>query len=269
MPSPFPGMDPYLEDPRWWPGIHAAIIAQLQMALAPRLRPRYKVRIEERVYISDEDDPGRPTLIPDVRILEAGPRRRGSRRSPENGSEIAPSLTATTMTIEEVHETFLKISRIGDDRLVTWVELLSPTNKIGGSKGRQDYLEKRGEVMRSSANLVEIDLLRAGKRFAYPATFPPCDYLIHVSKESTRPKGSLWPFKLEEPMPVFGLALAAGDPDLPVDLRPILDAVYDLGTYDDDLDYNADPTPPLSKKQSAWADTMLRGKGLRGKKRAR
>lgn len=269
MPSPFPGMDPYLEDPRWWSGVHALFIAQLHAALALRLRPRYKVRIEERVYISDEDDPGRSTLIPDLRVQERPGAKGGRRKVPNGALLIDEPLTATTMAMEEVRETYLRVSRIGEDRLVTWIELLSPTNKVVGSKGRKEYLEKRGEVLLSSAHLVEIDLLRVGKRFAYPSAYPRCDYLIHVSKAAKRPQGSLWRFSLEDRIPVFGLPLADDDADEPIDVRPTLDAVYDLGSYEDDLDYEAEPTPPLTKAQAAWADKLLRAKGLRGKRTRR
>ncbi len=68
MPSPFPGMDPYLEAPELWPNVHHGLISEIQATLHQRLRPRYRSLVEERVYISDEMDPGRKVIVPDVAI---------------------------------------------------------------------------------------------------------------------------------------------------------------------------------------------------------
>ncbi len=71
MPSPFPGMDPYLETPDLWPDVHHELISQIRQVLNPALRPRYVARVELRLYVSDDDDPGRDVLILDVRIEKA------------------------------------------------------------------------------------------------------------------------------------------------------------------------------------------------------
>ena len=44
MPSPFPGMDPYLEEPRRWPDVHQSLITYIRDALQPAVRPRYFAR---------------------------------------------------------------------------------------------------------------------------------------------------------------------------------------------------------------------------------
>ena len=72
MPSPFPGMDPYLESPVLWPDVHHGLISEIQSLLNQSLRPRYHVRVVERVYVSDENDPGRKVIIPDVNIINTG-----------------------------------------------------------------------------------------------------------------------------------------------------------------------------------------------------
>ena len=43
MPSPFPGMDPYLEDPHRWPGVHLFLIAVFNMILLNLLRYMHKL----------------------------------------------------------------------------------------------------------------------------------------------------------------------------------------------------------------------------------
>ena len=68
MPSPFPGLDPYLENPALWPDVHHEIISDIRAVLALSLRPRYAARIELRVYVSDDDDSGRKAIVPDVRV---------------------------------------------------------------------------------------------------------------------------------------------------------------------------------------------------------
>ena len=65
MPSPFPGMDPYLEEPGLWPDVHHNLITFAARFLTQQLRPKYYARVEERVYISDENDPGRRVIVPD------------------------------------------------------------------------------------------------------------------------------------------------------------------------------------------------------------
>src|SRR5438876_5561917 len=121
MPSPFSGMDPYLETPALWPDVHHELISEIRAALNPRLRPRYVARVELRVYISDDDDPGRQALVPDVRV-------------------------ETTLMDEEIEEAFLKIIHVESEALVTRIEVLSPTNKIRGSRGRASFMAKRNEI---------------------------------------------------------------------------------------------------------------------------
>lgn len=50
MPSPFPGMNPYLEHPDRWPTVHNRLIVGLANLLAPCLLPKYQVDIDKRVY---------------------------------------------------------------------------------------------------------------------------------------------------------------------------------------------------------------------------
>jgi len=55
MPSPFPGMDPYLEISELWPEVHSRLIVAIADAIAPLIRPKYLVAIENRVYLSEPD----------------------------------------------------------------------------------------------------------------------------------------------------------------------------------------------------------------------
>src|SRR5260370_20031179 len=124
MPSPFPGMDPYLESPQIWPDVHHGLISGIQEALSPNLRPRYLARVELRVYISDDDDPGREALGPDVRV-EAAPQRKGGKKLNGAGAlAIAEPLIVPSLLDEEIKEAYLRITHVESDPLVTIIEVL-------------------------------------------------------------------------------------------------------------------------------------------------
>jgi Protein of unknown function (DUF4058) len=264
MPSPFPGMDPYLEDPGRWPDVYARFINIASDLLAEQVAPKYFVRIEDRVYISDDRDPGRSAMIPDIRVVS----RRGWEDAdlpPRSGTgvEVAVPIVVTTMIEEEIHEHSLEIVDRERKVVVTVIELLSPSNKVSGSYGRSKFVRKRREVMTSTSHWVEIDLLRQGVVITSRELLPPGDYLVHVSRVETRPKGHLWPIRLSERLPVIPVPLAAGDPDARLDLQAVLTTAYDRARYDFSIDYTREPVPPLSPEWAAWSDRLLKEKGLR------
>jgi hypothetical protein len=230
MPSPFPGMDPYLEDPGLWPDVHHNLISEMQARLNAALRPAYHVRIEERVYVSDETDSGREVI---------------------------------TLIDDEIHEAFLKIVDRADRTVVTVIELLSPTNKHPAAVGLKKYREKRHEVMTSSSHFVGVDLLRQGVRIPVKEELPPCDYLVHISRVEERPRGRLWPLSLRDRLPVIPIPLRAGDEEASLDLQTVLNTAYDRAGYDLEIDYRAEPVPPLTPELAQWTDELLRQKGLR------
>jgi hypothetical protein len=71
------------------------------------------------------------------------------------------------------------------------------------------------------------------------------------------------PVTVRQRLPRIRVPLAAEDPDLTLDLQPILDRCYDAGPYVRRIDYRRDPPVPLSASDAAWADTLLRERGLR------
>ena len=171
MPSPFPGMDPYLEDPELWSAVHAAVIARIQDHLAEALWPRYIVRFEERVYIAEEDDPAYRFVYPDVKVVAARPLTRPAAvaaRTPVAGgtTTIAEPIPVIETLGEEVHERRVEIRDPADQSIITVIEVLSPTNKVSGAEGRRSFVQKRREVYASTTHWIEIDLLRGGDRTA-------------------------------------------------------------------------------------------------------
>ena len=242
MPSPFPGMDPYLERPSLWPGLHVALINHLQADVNPRLLPVYFADIETRVYVIRDEDPARQLLIPDVTVEKPPRPRRG--RTPAAVLEIDEPVILSWTLDQEVEEARIAIKERETNRLVTVIDVLSPTNKVRGSEGRESFLSKRRDVLSSDVHWLEVDLLRAGERSLAPL-FPPTDYLIFQSRAGDRRRPCGWPVGVRDRLPVIGVPLAKRDPDLPLDLRKVLDSVYDQMGYEYRIDYSTPPDPPL------------------------
>jgi hypothetical protein len=263
MSSPFPGMDPYLEDPGRWPDVHHRLITIASDALTERLRPKYYVRIEERVYISGEEDPGRTVIAPDIRIA-ARPGREG--HPPESaepaGVQVVEPVENVVLLDEEIHEAYLEIIDRDRRSVVAVIEVLSPANKVRGSEGLESFVRKRKEVMSSPSHWVAIDLLRAGVGVQTLRPLPPYEYLVHVSRAGRHPRGRFWPIRLPQPLPSIPIPLKPEDPDVPLDLQAVLDTAYDRAGYDLSVDYTRDPVPPLTGEWAEWAGRLLRDKGL-------
>ena len=262
MPSPFPGMDPYLEAPELWPDFHHELISAIRERMNLLLRPAYHSMVEDRVYISDERDPGRSVLIPDVAIM-ATSRLLESKVLPrdhigrETDVAVAEPVVATTMFEEEIREARIVIYDGAGRQVVTVIEILSPSNKIVGARGRGEYESKRREVLQSPAHLVEIDLLRNGVPIYTGEQLPPHDYLVHVSKHGGRPKGVLWPILLTQRLPIIKIPLLPKDPDADLDLGLVLNTAYDRAGYDMVVNYSETPKVPLSEPNASWANQWL------------
>jgi hypothetical protein len=257
-------MDPYLEAPWLWPDVHHEIISESRALLNGLVRPKYFVRVEERVYISDENDPGRRVIVPDLRVAER-PEWEGRPLETigEGGVAVAEPIEVTSLIDDEIHEARLEVIDHEHRGVVAVIEVLSPTNKVPGSRGQASYLRKRQEVMNSPSHLVEIDLLRAGEPVNFRETLPPHDYLVHVSIRDRRPRARAWPIRLRQRLPVVEVPLRPEDRAAPLDLQAVLRSAYDRAGYDATIDYRSEPTPPLSGEDAAWADRLLREKGLR------
>jgi hypothetical protein len=258
-------MDPYLERPGLWPDFHNTFIVAARQHLAPRLRPKFFVGIEERVYISDERDPGRHAVIPDIAVIEL-PEHEVLYVPVEGGGtvEVAEPIVMKTLMDHEIRESRLEVLDAESRTVVTVIEVASPANKIQGARGYSSYSDKRAEIMNSPASLVEIDLLRAGVSFVPAQAWNLGDYFVHVSRAGVnRPDGKVWPIRLHHRLPVIDIPLRPGDKDVQLDLQAVFNSSFDQAGYDLVLDYHGEPEPPLSSEQQMWADKLLRDKGLR------
>jgi Protein of unknown function (DUF4058) len=263
MPSPFPGMDPYLERPSIWPDVHNKFVSELQTALNSRLPPNYVARMELRVYVSDEGDPGRQVLVPDLRIERSSPAGNGESTGVGVAVEVAEPLEYFLQLEEEISEVFLTIVEPESKSLVAVIEVLSYTNKIRGSSGRKSFLEKKREVLATEAHWIEIDLLRKGERLPTSPLVVLSEYRVTVSRGNARKKARYWPIKLRQKLPVIGIPLKGKDVDVSVDLGSVLNVAYDNAAYNPSIDYRQPPVPPLRPDDTKWANGLLRKKGLR------
>ena len=261
MPSPFPGMNPYLEHPELWSEVHNRLAIAIAEAVGPQIRPKYRVAVEKRIY-QTIDEKSLLIGIPDVSVA----RNLTASTPTETAVAVAPPPTKpTTVTVpipEEVRESYLEVREVGTGEVVTTIELLSPKNKRKG-EGRKAYLSKRLQVLGSLTHLVEIDLLRAGKPMPIISPNIESRYRILVSRFNRRPQAELYAFNLADPLPTFPLPLREGDPEPIVDLPTILHGVYDRAGFDLAIDYNQDAVPALSDSEADWVDTLLREQSLR------
>ncbi len=259
MPTPFPGMDPYLEQPGLWPEVHTRLIVAIADALGPMVRPRYRVAVEQRSYVamvtSDET-----VVVPDVLVAD---RESSSRPdvSPSSQSELhveAGVFIAELPMPEQRVERYLEVHSVDTHEVITSVELLSPTNKLPG-EGRRLYEKKRLRVLSSMTHLIEIDLLRAGRPMPMSKLDAPrFDYSIVVSRAHQRPKAEVRLFQLRQPIPSFPVPLRTTEAEPVLDLNTILHELYDRAGYDMIIDYRTQPTPPLRQEDAVWAEARLR-----------
>jgi hypothetical protein len=259
MPTPFPGMDPYLERPALWPDCHNRLIVLLANDLAPRVRPRYYVAIEERTYTTEVSE----LLLAGRAVLAVIQPSMASSGLPEEAVSRSPAGVMVEVPLpEEVRETFLEVRTVEKDRLVTVLEILSPTNKRMG-EGREQYLRKRRRVLGTATHLVEIDLLRDGEPMPIRGIAPPGDYRILLCRHEIRPGAELIAFTVRTPIPTFPLPLLPGDPEPSVDLNRLFHELFDVAAYDLRIDYRGNADPPLEGEDAVWADSLLRETGQR------
>ena len=261
--SPFPGMDPYLEAS--WGDIHHRLITYSCDQIQSQLPRDLRARTEERVSIGSPFHDDVRLIVPDLRVVERPVRSDGG------GVAVleAPTDLAEPLLIawnEQITEGFIQIvDTSSGQRVVTVIEILSPTNKLRGEDRRQ-FLRKRLELFRGGVSFVEIDLLRSGKRM------PPLP-LKHIPRKEQAPYCVLaqraWSFDFEyyriplrERLPKIPIPLRRTDRDVVLDLQAILDQAYTNGRYDD-TDYTVAPIPCFSTDDAAWADVLLREKGRR------
>ncbi|MBI4600804.1 MAG: DUF4058 family protein [Planctomycetes bacterium] len=217
MPSPFPGMDPYLEG-EMWQEFHTRLANQISMQILPLVAPKYVALLTKR-YVLD--------------------RALG----------LAPQLS-------------IEIRDVANRRLVTLIEILSPANKYGD--GSRDYEDRRLEILRTRTHVLEIDLLRGGRRIQLAGEQPAGDYFVYLSRIQRRPNTQVWAVTVRDRLPVMPVPLLEADPDVALDLQAAVDACFALVGYERLLDYSGPPPPQrLGESDIPWVDELLRAANWR------
>lgn len=273
MPSPFPGMDPYIEDKRWWEVFHTAFIVGLMERLNRSLPDQYVASSEQRLYIEQHHR----AIRPDVSVV-AIPRsdiHSGGLAVAEvvDAEADAEEMWEVEYISPQVIERFIEIIVAGDEsRVIAVIELLSPANKSASSSGREEYLAKQDEVLSSDTHLVEIDLLREGLPTvaALPGELSRhgrYDHLVCLTpgRSSDRRIQTVWPIQLRKKLPRVRIPLGPGEPPVPLDLQAVFDEVYEKAAFAKRIDYQVSPAVPLTRADADWIEEVLLAKGLRTK----
>ena len=261
MSNPFPGMNPYLEHPELWPGVHLLLISEMTRLLSPQLRPKYRVAVEVRMY---ETIGGRslPVGIPDITVKSSQVTGKQSSTNVAIAQAPIQPQTVDVPVPELIKQGYLEVREVATSEVVTAVEILSPINKRAGD-GRQQYESKRNKVLGSATHLVEIDLLRQGKPMPVYPKGTQTHYRILVSRGNRRPQADLYAFNLPDAIPSFPLPLKPGDKEPLVDLQELLNDIYDRASYDLAIDYQQEPVPSLSAGDRTWLHSWLTERKLR------
>jgi len=265
MPSPFPGMDPYLEDPEIFPDFHDSLITYLRENLQANLPAPYFAAIGRRIWI----ELSRRSIGPDVEVRHSvKPSSRANK--PAGSVAVANPPAAHPVVVKVAHdefrEPFIEIYTRGDEgkRLVASIEVVSVSNKTPGQHGHELYRRKQKEILVSQVHLVEIDLLRGGEHTtAVPLQLAvqacgPFDYHVSVHGFDDFETFFVYPIRLEDRLPPVAIPLLPGDSPVTVDLQSVFDRCYDAGPYAREIRYGEDAViPPLPTDKAAWAVRVL------------
>ena len=264
MPSPFPGMDPFVEHPDIFPDFHDGFIAYLRESLQSRLPPPYIAALGRRAWIEVSER----FIDSDVQVVRPGiPPTEGGAAA---GVAILTPPRAEPLVVhvphDEMREPFVEVysGRGADRRLVTCIELLSLSNKTPGEHGRDLYLRKQREILDSKVHLVEIDLLRAGEhttavpRHRLAKVAGEFEYHVSIHHFDNLEDYFVYPVRLNQPLPTISIPLLPGDAPLPLDLQAVFLRTYDAGPYRREIDYKQDtPDPPLAPIWQSWLPQVI------------
>ncbi len=276
MPSPFPGMDPYLEG-EMWQEFHERLANQISAELLPQLSPKYVALLAKRYVVGSPssgvlpglglnivDWPPQRVIYPDVHVAALPATKL---REPGPGWDTGVALMEPVVEVanplpDQAPQLSVEIRDVAQRRLVTLIEILSPANKH--SRGALEYHDRRIELLQTRTHLLEIDLLRGGARIALLAEPPAAPYYVYLSRTERRPYTQIWPMALRQRLPVVPVPLLHPDPDVVLDLQTAVDGCFALVGYERLLDYaDPPPPPPLDEADGAWLDDLLSNAGLR------
>jgi hypothetical protein len=253
MPSPFPGMNPYLEQDGLWPDVHHRLISEIATQLAAKVQPDFFVNIGQDVYLRIADSAERDLFgKPDVAIAELRRSTSGVSKAALATPAGIPGVIDLPVIKDELG--MIEIQERDSERVVTVIELLSPSNKYAG-RDYEQYLAKRIGYLSSGAHFIEIDLLRGGPRMPCEG-MPLCDYVVLLSRTEHRPNVELFPFGVRQEIPPVPVPLNDSHADVMLDLHDAIDTVYDEALYGLRI-YRRQPRPLLKPADREWAAELI------------
>jgi hypothetical protein len=249
MPSPFPGMNPYLEKLEMWSDFHDRFLVHAAEALTAQARPHFIISIAEHLFVQDPDGGDGDEFIGDVSASLG--------QDPPSGAALATIPAPVRVRLPDAEPdrlTYLEVRDRQNQRVVAVIELLSPTNKKAG-RDRRQFVRKRNEFLASDLVYVELDLLRGWSRMPLIG-LPECAYYAMVSRPLERPEAGIWPIQLRERLPKIPIPLIEDAKEPVIDIQELVHKIYDSAGYEDFI-YRHDPEPPLSPVDAAWAKEII------------
>jgi hypothetical protein len=255
MKSPFPGMDPFLEEPAFWPDFHIRFINAWCEAIADALPPHYEATLGERVYLVEHDLDMQKLGFPDVAVTRDDLAAPAPARAATATATLKP-VTIPLATLDGPRSTYIEILYQPDHILVATLELLSPANKE--QPGRTEYLAKRRALIFQQVHLVELDLLLGGCRLPMGKPLPAADHYYLVSRSDRRPDCDVYRWQLDRPLPALPVPLRTPDPDICVDLAALFNTAYARGRFFRRINYQAPIPTVINKRDQAWVESVVK-----------
>ena len=267
MPSPFPGMDPFLE--QRWGDFHARLATYLSDAINPGLPRSLVARVEDRILVEADggEEPSYSTQYkPDAYVSETydadGDDEGGGTATlagPVTRPYVFPKRAGDPPTQRSV-----LITEAGGGRVVSAIEILSPTNKRRGA-GLDDYRRKQRDYDEAGVNLLELDLLLGGARATHAARAGiPANLRAahHASLTNHARRGRLeyYPMPIRQPLPRIALPLRTPQEAVALDLQGVFETTYARGYYDRSIRYADDADEVLAtlpEQEHAWLRELL------------
>ena len=252
--SPFSGIDPFIEARGLWEDFHGNLILEIKRQLSTDLPPGYVARGGSRSYVELVDpvaeENERLGLIPDVAIQRKSQAARPVAALPAGGIALSEPTMVTALAEVEFREIFIEIWKLAPQhKLVTCIEVLSPTTKRPGTVGWSEYSQKRSVFLSGYANFVELDLLRKGKRHASQDPLPESPYYLLVMRQEDAPRCAVWPAFSTKPLEPIPIPLLSPDPDVVLSLQPLVDSIFVTMRYYEDMNYDQPVRLSLSEEE--------------------
>lgn len=246
-------MDPFIEG-RLWSDFHSSYMVALKRQIIPRLPDNIIVNVETTM-MTDELAIGKiKTYKPDASIYA---KDDDLLQEPEEayGNVTPATLIASAPVPAEFKQLSLMIYDEQNGQLVAAIEMLSPANKRPPNLNK--YQQKRAKYLSQGIHLLELDLLRAGKRPYYPATWPEKHYAVQLVNGISR-EVALWAISIQEQLPTVNVPLLEGIPGLKVNLQETFADTYAFSSYDKTLAYDEPlPGPALNTETAQFIKDCL------------